>query len=99
MTHGRPTFDELANRVAQSAAAHGGSIPRNVALVWDGDFAALLEWGLISADDHFRLLKLLPDVPASPASGVFLGYDRPEGRAEPHSSKGGHGPTRRRAMM
>jgi hypothetical protein len=71
-----PTFAELESRVRQSAAAHGGSIPRDVALVWDGYFAALLEWGLISVDEHARLVDLLPSVPNNPVLGVFLGWDR-----------------------
>ena len=75
----RPTYRELEDRVAQSAAAHGGVVPPDVGLVWDGYFAALLEWGLITPDEHSRLSDLLPRIPDNPVLGVFLGWDRAAG--------------------
>ena len=76
MIHERPTFDDLAGRIAASAMTNGGVIPKDVALVWDGYLAALIEWGLITVDEHFRLVDLLPSIPDSPVIGVFLGFDR-----------------------
>lgn len=78
MSHDRPTVSELTDRVRQSAASSGGVVPRDVALVWDEYFAALIEWGLISIEDHARLVELLPANPESPVIGVFLGWNREE---------------------
>jgi hypothetical protein len=84
----RPTVAEMRERLAECARHYGGVIPRDAALVWEGYFAALIEWGLISPAEHAELLGLLPGVPDSPVMGVYLGWER--GRAEPDSvlSKG-----------
>jgi hypothetical protein len=71
-----PTFAELENRVHESCAFHGGSLPRDTALVWDGYFAALLEWGLISVSEHEILTKMLPQMEDNPVVHVFLGWKR-----------------------
>jgi hypothetical protein len=75
----RPSLAELRDRLAQCARHYGGTIPREAALVWDGYFAALLEWGLISAGEHGELLDRLPRPEASPVMGVFLGWERGDG--------------------
>jgi hypothetical protein len=72
----RPTVAEIRERLAQCTRHYGGAIPRDAALVWDGYFAALIEWGLISPAEHAELLALLPRVPDSPVMGVFLGWER-----------------------
>jgi len=69
----RPTVAEMRERLAECARHGGGVIPRDAALVWDGYFAALIEWGLISLTKHAELLALLPELPDSPVLGVFLG--------------------------
>ena len=51
-------------------------IPREAALVWEGYFAALIEWGLLSPSEHKVLVDLLPATPDSPVMGVFLGWER-----------------------
>jgi hypothetical protein len=75
----RPTHEEIAQRIREVAEFHGGVMAAQHALVWEGYLAALLEWQLISADDHARLQSLLPDTPAAPALTVFIG---PEGARE-----------------
>jgi len=70
-----PTFAELEKRINKAIAHFGGTLPKDDALVWDGYLAALLEWRLISVDDHLRLVGLLPrDIPTA-TRGIFLGYD------------------------
>jgi len=71
-----PTFPELQGRVRQSVAYYGGVLPKEAALVWDGYFAALVEWGLISVSDHEALVRMLPEVPNNPVVRVFLGWER-----------------------
>jgi hypothetical protein len=72
----RPTVGEMRERLAECARSYGGAIPRDAALVWDGYFAALLEWGLLSPGQHAELVGLLPANPNSPVMGVFLGWGR-----------------------
>ena len=74
----RPTMDELRERIAASARFYGGTMPRDAALVWDGYFAALLEWGLISPDNHSALLECFPNLLDRPVMGLFLGWCRTE---------------------
>ena len=72
----QPTVAEMRERLAECARHYGGAIPRDAALVWDGYFAALLEWGLISPVEHAELLGLFPARRRSPVLGVFLGWER-----------------------
>jgi hypothetical protein len=71
-----PTLAELQDRVRQSAAYYGGSLTTEAGLVWDGYFAALLEWRLISVRDHEALVKMLPQIPDNPVIRVFLGWEQ-----------------------
>jgi hypothetical protein len=71
----KPTFEELEKRIRQAFAHHRGSLPRDAALAWSGYLAALIEWGLISVDEHSRLLGLLPTIADNPATQILLGYD------------------------
>jgi hypothetical protein len=79
----RSMIAEMQERLAGCAQHHGGAVPRDAALVWDGYFAALIEWGLISPAEHAELLTLLPEMPDSRVMGLFLGWERgaPEGGA------------------
>jgi hypothetical protein len=70
-----PTLVELQGRVSQSIAYHGGSLPKDTALVWGGYFAALLEWDLISVSGHEVLTKMLPPIEGDPVVRVFLGWE------------------------
>jgi hypothetical protein len=69
-----PTLAELEDRVRESMAYYSGALPQEAALVWDGYFAALLEWGLISVGDHAQLIDMLPEVPNNPVVPLFLGW-------------------------
>ena len=71
-----PTIVEMQNRLAECKRHFGGTIPNDAALAWDGYFAALLEWGLISVADHAALMDILPHQPDSPVMGLFLGWER-----------------------
>ena len=71
-----PTLTELKSRVHQSIAYYGGSLPNDAALVWYGYHAALLEWGLISVNDHDVLGAMLPEVKNNPVIRVFLGWEK-----------------------
>jgi hypothetical protein len=71
----KPTFAELERRVRRAISEHGGSLPGEDAIAWSGYFAGLLEWGLITADDHKRLTDLLPKIANNPTIRIFLGYD------------------------
>lgn len=72
----RPTVAEMQERLEACARHYGGTISRDATIVWDGYFAALLEWGLISPGEHSVLCKLLPEIPNNPVMGVFLGFER-----------------------
>ena len=68
----RPTYEELAKRITE----HLEAARENVELVgacWDGYIAALLEWGLITPDDHARLGRLLPTLNPNPVMQILLG--------------------------
>jgi len=71
----RPTVAETRERLADCARHYGGTISRDAGLVWDGYFAALIEWGLISPSEHAELCELLPRTPDNPVLGVFLGWE------------------------
>ena len=75
LTMSKPTYQELEERIREVKVFHGGTIPVEDALVWEGYIAALSEWQLISVGDHERLLKLLPKTPAGPSLRIFLGTD------------------------
>ena len=70
-----PTFAELEKRICEATAHHGGSLPRDAAIAWSGYLAALIEWGLISVNEHSRLLCLLPTIADNPTTQILLGYD------------------------
>jgi hypothetical protein len=83
----RPTVAEMRERLAECSRHYGGAIPQDAALVWDGYFAALIEWGLISVAEHAELHDLLPQMTDSPVMGVFLGWER--NAAEPGTAASG----------
>jgi hypothetical protein len=68
----RPLYDELAKRIVE----HIDNSRTDKALVsacWHGYLAALLEWGLITPEDHARLIRLLPPLDPNPVLQIFLG--------------------------
>ncbi|WP_232453635.1 hypothetical protein [Burkholderia ubonensis] len=58
MSFGRPTVDELRNRIVRQLGWRGPTT--EVASVWRGYLTALLEWGLLDVSDHDALISLLP---------------------------------------
>ncbi len=81
----RPKFQQIHDRLRLSIARHGGTLPERVAIIWDGYLAALLEWHLISVDDHKRLTDLIPPVPDHPVFDLFLEVAEDNGRPDgPH---------------
>lgn len=72
----RPTAAEIRERIRECALHYGGAVPPDAALVWDGYLAALIEWGLLTPEEHGELSELLPNVENNPVMGIFLGYSR-----------------------
>ncbi|HUE74924.1 MAG TPA: hypothetical protein VMP01_28920 [Pirellulaceae bacterium] len=68
-----PTLEELRSRLQREIDHFHGLLPERVALVWDGYFAALIEWGLISVAEHEELVKMLPEIPDNPVMTMYLG--------------------------
>jgi len=69
----KPTLAELSHRICREIEHFGGTLPERNALVWSGYIAGLLEWGLISVNDHAELCKLLPPIDNDPTVGILLG--------------------------
>lgn len=71
--HGKPTFDGLRDRIQEDIDHFKGALPERYALVWDGYLAALLEWGLISVQEHSRLVNMLPKIENNPVITILIG--------------------------
>lgn len=67
----KPTFEELSKRVNEVISGEKCT-DRDVAC-WAGYIAALLEWNLISVNDHDKLSDLLPSLAPDPTQRIFLG--------------------------
>lgn len=74
----KPTYDEIEERISEDADFHGG-LPTEHAAAWSGYIAALLEWRLITEEEHRRLQNRLGPDGALTALTIFLG---PEGARE-----------------
>ena len=72
----RPSFQELESRI-QRMLTHPKHSDLDVAC-WLGYIAGLLEWGLISIEDHRKLGEMLK-VDPDPSLPIFLGEDFMEG--------------------
>jgi hypothetical protein len=68
----RPQYDELAKRIAEHLRDPKGG-PELVSACWHGYLGGLLEWGLITPDEHGRLIRLLPPLDPNPVLQIFLG--------------------------
>jgi len=75
LSHGKPTFQELHNRIWADLMHYGGPTLIRAALVWDGYLGAMLEWGLISVADHELLTSLLPHIEDNPVIRIFTGWE------------------------
>lgn len=72
----KPQFQELANRIkAHLASSDDNAAKREISIAWDGYIAALLEWDMISIQDHQELYSLLPKVEKSPVGEILTGVD------------------------
>jgi hypothetical protein len=69
------TYLELDRRIREVVDANGGHLPAADAFAWAGYIAALLEWNLISPNDHAQLQDLLGPESASPILTITLGVD------------------------
>ena len=67
----RPTYEGLKTRI--TADRKGGGLDERSALCWSGYLAGLLEWDLISVEDHRRLSELLPAIDDNPAVRILIG--------------------------
>jgi hypothetical protein len=71
----KPSPAEIKNRIQQEIDHFNGNLPERVAICWDGYIAALLEWNLISIQEHKELSDMLPEVPDNPVTAIFLGRE------------------------
>jgi hypothetical protein len=67
----KPTFEELQQRI-EKARVHDDYDDRH-ACCWQGYLAALLEWDLITPNDHANLAKEVPVKEPDPSLRIFLG--------------------------
>ncbi len=67
----RPSYDELEKRILADQRREG--FDDRAAACWAGYLAALMEWGLISAEHHRRLSERLPATEDNPAVHILLG--------------------------
>ena len=69
-------FVETENRIQRHfTIAKDEENRREICLTWSGYIAALLEWNLITVDEHLSLTKLLMPIlkPNDPVLDIFLG--------------------------
>ena len=64
-------FDELKERLATSK--NKSSFDDRQACCWQGYFAALLEWGLITPNQHKKLSSEVPVKEPDPSLEIFIG--------------------------
>lgn len=72
----KPQYQELANRIkVHLASCTDERSLREIGIAWDGYITALLEWGILSVDDHEALFALLPTIKNSPVQTILMGVD------------------------
>lgn len=75
----RPDNDETVGRVRKHLAnAADDTKKREIAIVWGGYVAALIEWQLISINEYDLIRTLLNPIigdECDPTKEVFLGFD------------------------
>lgn len=76
----KPTFDEMRERIQEDIDHFHGDLPIPYALVWDGYLGALIEWSLISVDEHARLTDMLPKIDDNPVITILIGRPEDQGR-------------------
>lgn len=71
----KPVIAELRARL--KTAKDSSNNDDRVACCWQGYLAALLEWGLISINDHKSLSEIIPSQEPDPSYEIFVGYEEP----------------------
>jgi hypothetical protein len=66
---------ELSYRIQADVEHFGGAMPERTALAWRGYLAAMLEWNLLSPDQHESLVAELPAVIDDPSVAILRGRD------------------------
>ncbi len=66
---------ELMERLRSDLDYFNGNLPRDYAIAWRAYFAALLEWGILSVQDHNILGSLLPQITDDPVEMILLGRE------------------------
>jgi hypothetical protein len=64
--------DEIKRRIENDITYHNGMMPELTALAWHGYLAALLEWDLVSINEHKILIDLLPAANDGALEGIWL---------------------------
>ncbi len=67
----KPTTDELSSRIRRQGAA--GRMEALDSACWRRYLAALVEWALITPNEHADLLALLPECDPDPSLPILLG--------------------------
>ena len=68
----KPNIHDLSARLQR--ATEKSVFHERDACCWQGYLAALLEWDLISPNDHQLLSQLVPVSDPNPATAIFLEY-------------------------
>jgi hypothetical protein len=68
----KPTKQELLSRMTGHIAHHNDDT--TCKLIWKGYLAALMEWGLLQADDYHELNEVAGEVGQPEIIEIFLGY-------------------------
>ncbi|QLQ33861.1 MAG: hypothetical protein HZT40_22110 [Candidatus Thiothrix singaporensis] len=73
----KPKYNDLKKRIEEHLAwCPDSNTLEDVTIAWDGYIAALLEWSLISIDEHDALQALFPKLSRNnPVIQIFLGVD------------------------
>ena len=73
----KPTASELQDRIErQMSLREFGTLD---SACWRGYLAALIEWNLLTPNEHRRLIDMLPELDADPTLPILLG---PEGKQQ-----------------
>ena len=67
----KPSYQELKDRILRQMSK--GNFTDYDSACWNGYIAALLEWGLISIEEHRCLVEILPKLEPDPTLPIFLG--------------------------
>lgn len=66
-------FSELKERIKADVHYFKDKLPRENAIAWHGYIMALLEWGLLTINEHSQLCDLLPKLANNPVAAIAIG--------------------------